>query len=149
MRVQINFQSLRKPSYIPSNPIEFFFSLSPDLPIPELYQFRNTTALVRKFSVQKRAGGGGGDKYLLWISPRPHLVMPFHLFPACHLSPFFLRRFFHPLLFSSVTFFRDCPFPFSLRHCLLFPPELFHPARFFIRSLFLLSLLSSLMSPLN
>ena len=125
-------RSLRKPSYIPSNPIEIFF---PSIQISLYLNFINLgtsppwcvnfqlkspnwskSAKNFVFSVQKRAGGGGGDKYLLRISPFP---------PPCHA--------FSPVsILSSVTLFP----PSLLFIHYFFPPSLFFIHYFFPPSLF-------------
>ena len=156
-------RSLKKPSYIPSNPIDFF-PLYSDLSILELYQSRDITALVRKFSTKEPTLVKICQKFCVlsakkgrwwrWgqISAKdlPSSFTLSRLFTCFHpviCHPISSVTFFHPLLSSSVIFFSDCLFPplsFPFFH-----PEFFSSVTFFIRSLFLPSLLSSLMSPLN
>ena len=140
-------RSLGKPSYIPSNPIEIFF---PSIQISLYLNFINLgtsppwcvnfqlkspnwskSAKNFVFSVQKRAGGGGGDKYLQRISPFPppcHVFSPVSILPSVTLFPpslFFIPYFLPPSFFSVIAFFPLC-------HSL-----------FFIRNFFHLSLFSS------
>ena len=150
-------RSLRKPSYIPSNPIEIFFlsiQISPYLNFINLgtsppwcvnFQLKSPhwskSAKNFVFSVKKGPVVAVGTNICKGSPLFLHLVTSFPLFPSCHLSPYFLRHFFSSLTFFLRHFFQWLPFSPSVipffSSGIFFICHFFHPLPFSTISFFL------------